>query len=81
MIGRSDGLGSLAVGRPAEISVLALATDGPYPVSDGHETIDAPAALSPVGCVRAGAWIAARPPATFASAGRTWTEPPEGMDW
>ena len=30
-IGRQELLGSLALGRPAEISVLALHTDGPYP--------------------------------------------------
>jgi dihydroorotase len=81
VIGRADVLGSLAVGRPAEISVLALHTDGPYPVSDGHEVVDAPAALAPVGCVRAGAWIPATPPPTFAAAGRTWTDAPEGTDW
>jgi dihydroorotase len=80
-IGRADELGSLAVGRAAEISVLALHTDGPFAVSDGHETVDAPAALGPVGCVRAGTWIDATPPATFAAAGRTWTEPPDGTDW
>jgi dihydroorotase len=81
VIGRTDILGSLAVGRPAEISVLALHTDGPYPVSDGLETVGSPAALAPVGCVRAGAWIEATPPATFARAGRTWTDAPEGTDW
>jgi dihydroorotase len=61
--------------------VLALHTDGPYPVSDGHETVEAPAALSPVGCVRGGTWIGATPPPTFASCGRTWTDGPEGTDW
>jgi dihydroorotase len=81
VIGRADVLGSLAVGRRAEISVLALHTDGPYPVSDGLETITAPAALSPVGCVRDGTWIRATPPPTFASVGCTWTEPPDGIDW
>jgi dihydroorotase len=81
VIGRSELLGSLAVGRPAEISVLALRTDGPFPVSDGHETLDAPAALAPVGCVRGGAWIEAVPPASFASSGRSWSDAPEGTDW
>jgi dihydroorotase len=81
VIGRSELLGSLAVGRPAEISVLALRTDGPFPVSDGHETLDAPAALAPVGCVRGGAWIESGPLASFAASGRTWTDGPEGTDW
>ena len=35
-----------------------------------------PAALSPVGCVRAGAWIAATPPPTFASPGGPGATPP-----
>lgn len=80
-IGRSDELGSLAVGRPAEISVLELHTDGPYAVSDGHETAQAPAALAPYGCVRAGAWIPATPPPTFDGSGRTWVDAPDGVDW
>jgi dihydroorotase len=80
-IGRSAELGSLAVGRSADISVLRLRTDGPFPVSDGHETLDSPAALTPVGCLRAGAWIPATPPPTFAAAGRTWSDMPEGTDW
>jgi dihydroorotase len=51
-------LGTLAVGRPAEISVLRI-EDGPVPLSDGFETIEADRALVPVGCVRAGRWIRA----------------------
>jgi dihydroorotase len=80
-IGRSAELGSLAVGRSADISVLRLRTDGPFPVSDGHETLASPAALAPVGCVRAGTWIPATPPPTFAAAGRTWSDMPDGTDW
>jgi dihydroorotase len=71
-IGRSGELGSLAPGRPAEISVIALSDGGPVPVSDGIETVMAPAAVVPVGCVRAGTWVPARTPASFATAGRTW---------
>ncbi len=81
VIGRPDELGSLAAGRAAEISVLAVRTDGPFPVSDGHETVDAPMALAPVGCVRAGAWLPATPPPTYATAGQTWRAAPDGMDW
>lgn len=71
-IGRSGELGSIGLGRPAELSVIALSGDGPVPVSDGVETIMAPAAVVPVGCVRAGTWVPARTPPTFATAGRTW---------
>jgi dihydroorotase len=55
-IGRQDELGSLAVGRPAEVSVLRV-EDGPVELSDGHETITADRQLVPVGCVRAGRWL------------------------
>jgi dihydroorotase len=68
-IGRADELGSLIPGRPAELSVLELSDTGPVPVSDGLETLYAPNAVVPVGCVRAGSWVAATPPRTFASAG------------
>lgn len=80
-IGRLSELGSIEVGRSADISVLRVRTDGPFPVSDGHETIDAPQAIEPVGCIRAGDWIASRPVATFASHGRTWTDGPDDSDW
>jgi dihydroorotase len=80
-IGRSDSLGSLAVGRDAEVSVLRLRVDGPFPVSDGHEVIESPAALEPVGCVRGGAWIPTPPVASFASAGQSWEDPGDGVDW
>jgi len=65
-IGRSDQFGSLAPGRTAEISVLELRHEA-VPVSDGHETVWAPAALSPVGCVHRGSWCPAVPPRTYAS--------------
>ncbi|MDD9368709.1 MAG: amidohydrolase/deacetylase family metallohydrolase [Acidimicrobiales bacterium] len=55
-IRRDDELGSLAVGRSAEVSVLRVA-DGPVDLSDGHETITADRHLVPVGCVRAGRWL------------------------
>jgi dihydroorotase len=71
-IGRAGELGSLAAGRPAELSAITLSREGPVPVSDGVETVMAPAAVVPVGCVRAGTWVPARTPPTFATAGRTW---------
>ena len=80
-IGKLDELGSLAVGRPAEVSVLRLRDDGPFPVSDGLETIWSPMALEPVGCLRAGTWVPAAPVRTYATEGRTWSEPPDGQDW
>lgn len=57
-IGRAHELGSLAVGRSAEVSVLRV-SDGPVELSDGYETITADRHLVPVGCVRAGAWFPA----------------------
>ena len=69
-IGRSDELGSLAVGRPAEISVLETSDEGPVPVSDGYETVEAPTAIRAVGCVRAGSWVPAATPPTYASTRR-----------
>ena len=54
-IRREDELGSLAVGRTAEVSVLRI-EDGPVDLSDGHETITADRHLVPAGCVRAGRW-------------------------
>lgn len=67
-IGRSEELGSLAPGRLAELSVIELAT-GPVPVSDGYETVEAPAAIAPVGCVRSGSWVPAASPPSFAGTG------------
>lgn len=80
-IGKLDELGSIAVGRPAEISVVRLRTDGPFPVSDGHETVESPVAVEPVGCVRAGEWFAARDLPTFAKVGKTWGPAPDDHDW
>jgi dihydroorotase len=80
-IGRLDELGSIAVGRSAEISVVRLRDDGPFAVSDGVETIESPVAVLPVGCVRAGEWFDARPVPTFAAVGRTWGVPPSDEDW
>ncbi|MDE3206925.1 MAG: amidohydrolase family protein [Acidobacteriota bacterium] len=71
-IGWDGRLGSVAPGCPAELSVISLSEEGPVPVSDGVETLMAPAAVVPVGCVRDGVWIPARRPASFARAGRTW---------
>lgn len=80
-IGKLDQLGSLAVGRPAEISVARLRTDGPFPVSDGFESLDSPVAVQPVGCVRAGTWFEARELPTFATVGKTWGAQPDDHDW
>jgi dihydroorotase len=80
-IGRLDEYGSLGVGRSAEISVSRLRTDGPFPVSDGHETAVAPMAIEPVGCVRGGRWYEARPLPTFATVGKTWGPALDDSDW
>jgi dihydroorotase len=80
-IGKLDELGSLVVGRSAEVSVVRLRTDGPFPVSDGHETIESPVAVEPVGCLRAGTWIAARTLPTFAKVGKTWGPALDDSDW
>lgn len=69
-IHRSHELGSLAVGRVAEVSVLALEA-GPAELSDGFEMITAAQRLTPVGCLRAGQWHDADPglhPAALAGA-------------
>jgi dihydroorotase len=57
---REDELGTLAPGRPAEVSVLRVEF-GEFAMSDGFETIPVPRRLSPVGCLRAGRWIDALP--------------------
>lgn len=71
-IDRADELGAITPGRPAELSAVRLSDDGQVPVSDGVETVMAPAAVVPVGCVRAGTWVPSARPMSFASAGRTW---------
>jgi dihydroorotase len=58
VIGRSNELGTLAPGRVANVSVLRV-DDGEFELSDGFETMSVSQQLAPVGCVRAGAWIAA----------------------
>ena len=80
-IGRLHELGSLEVGRSAEISVLRVRTDGPFPVSDGHETIESEVAVEPVGCIRGGTWHRTPPIPTFAQAGTTWGDMPDDLDW
>ncbi len=80
-IGRLDEYGSLTVGRSAEISVVRLDSDGPFPVSDGHETIESPVAVVPVGCVRGGSWFQARELPTFAKVGKTWGPAPDDSEW
>jgi len=58
VIRRDDQLGALAPGRTAEISVLRIA-EGSFELSDGFETMTVDERLVPVGCVRAGEWVAA----------------------
>jgi dihydroorotase len=58
VIRRDDELGTLVPGRVANVSVLRI-EHGDFAVSDGFETMDVTQRLAPVGCVRAGAWIAA----------------------
>lgn len=57
-IRRSHELGTLTPGRAAEVSVLRI-DDTPTELSDGYEAITAERVLVPVGCVRAGRWVAA----------------------
>jgi dihydroorotase len=66
-IHRSDELGSLAVGRAAEVSVLRIAEE-PVELSDGFESLHTDRRLAPVGCLRAGEWIEARDPVPAALA-------------
>ncbi len=58
VIGRSDELGALVPGRPADVSVLRI-EEGNASLSDGFEVLDVGRRLVPVGCLRAGAWIEA----------------------
>ncbi len=57
-IHRSHELGTLDVGRDAEVSVLRI-EEGPAELSDGYEVLTAARRLVPVGCVRGGEWIEA----------------------
>jgi dihydroorotase len=65
-IRRSDELGTLGVGRAAEVSVLRV-DEGPVSFSDGFETIAGQRRLAPVGCLRAGTWIPATGPFSAAT--------------
>ena len=58
LIGRSDTLGRLALGREADVSLLRI-VDGPCSLSDGYETVEVDQRLEAVGCLRAGVWIPA----------------------
>lgn len=53
---RQDELGTLVVGRVAEVSVLAV-DEGEYLLSDGFEQVVATSRLRPIGCLRAGTWF------------------------
>jgi dihydroorotase len=55
-IHRAHELGTLDVGRAAEVSVLRI-DDEPTELSDGYETIVASRVLRAVGCVRNGTYI------------------------
>ncbi len=57
-IHRENELGTLSIGRAAEVSVLRI-EEGPASLTDGYETVQANERLVPVGCLRAGEWIAA----------------------
>lgn len=57
-IHRSGEYGTLDVGRSAEVSVMRMEA-GPAELTDGYETITVEEHLTPVGCLRAGEWIAA----------------------
>ncbi|MFN8028279.1 MAG: amidohydrolase/deacetylase family metallohydrolase [Acidimicrobiia bacterium] len=58
VVHREDEYGVLAEGRSAEVSVLRI-EEGAHELSDGYESITAEQRLVPVGCLRAGTWIAA----------------------
>ena len=79
-IGRSHELGTLQVGRRAEISVLRI-VEGDIALSDGHETVNTDRALVAVGCTRAGVWHQADDLPTFTTAGASWTPGGDDEDW
>ncbi len=58
VVHREDQLGSLGEGREADISVLRI-EEGDSDLSDGLEVLTADRRLVPLGCARAGDWIAA----------------------
>ena len=80
IIGHGNDLGALAVGRPAEISVLRM-IEGDIALSDGHETLTTDKALAPVGCVRAGTWYPTARMPSFATVGKTWGPALDDTDW
>lgn len=55
-IGREHEIGTLDVGRVADVSVLAQ-VEGPAELSDGYETVVADDRLVSIGCLRKGEWI------------------------
>ena len=65
-IHREYELGTLEPGRVAEVSVLRIAEE-PAVLTDGFETLETDRRLAPVGCLRAGEWIAANDPAAPAA--------------
>lgn len=66
-IRREHELGSLAMGRCADVTVLRV-VDGRRVLSDGHETLMAERCLEAVGCLRAGTWIETSRPSLGAAA-------------
>jgi dihydroorotase len=86
VIRRSHELGSLEVGRSADVSVLRL-VDGPTVFNDGEEEVVGSQRLEMVGCVRAGEWVPTPMLPTYATAGKTWVrsagndDDEEAMDW
>ena len=81
VIGRSDVLGSLEVGRPAEVSVFRV-VDGPTRFNDGEEEVTGDRRIVPVGCVRNGHWIPTPELPTYDSEGKTWVRSAnEDEDW
>ena len=57
-IHREHEMGTLGVGRPADVSVIRI-VEGPATVTDGYETVAVERKLVPVGCLRAGTWFSA----------------------
>lgn len=51
-------MGTLDVGRAADVSVLDL-VERPAELTDGYETVTAEERLVPTGCLRDGEWIEA----------------------
>jgi dihydroorotase len=68
VIGRSDELGSLAVGRAADVSVYRV-IDTPTRYYDGEEEITGQQRLTPVGCIRGGRWMPTSELATYDACG------------